>query len=202
MRVIALTGGIATGKSTVAGLLVEHGALLVDADRVAREVVLPGEAALAEITARFGGSVLSGDGALDRAALAGVIFADAQARRDLEAITHPRILARIAAQISTGLDGDAPLVVVDIPLFYESHHEAEFDHVLLVYADQVTQLRRLQSRDGLDTAAAQQRLDAQLPIDSKRGLATWVIDNSGERAATRGQVDRWWKAEVEALGGH
>jgi len=196
MRLIGVTGGIATGKSTVDGLLVAHGAAVIDADELAREVVLPGEPALAEVAQRFGAEMLQPDGTLDRARLGAVVFANPDARRDLEAMTHPRITVLMQERIAQALAGAAPVVAVDIPLLYENGRESLFEGVLLVYAPQEVQVRRMFERNGLERAAAMQRLTAQLPIDEKRSRATWVIDNSGDREATAAAVDTWWEATV------
>jgi dephospho-CoA kinase len=196
MRLIGLTGGIATGKSTVDALLVAHGAEVIDADELAREVVVPGEPALDEVARRFGAGMLQPDGTLDRARLGAVVFADPDARRDLEAITHPRITVLMQERIAQALAGAAPLVAVDIPLLYENGRESLFEGVLVVYAPQEVQVRRMFERNGLDKTAAMQRLAAQLPIDEKRSRATWVIDNSGDLEATAAAVDRWWAATV------
>jgi dephospho-CoA kinase len=199
VRIIALTGGIATGKSTVAQMLSGHGAAVVDADRIAREVVEPGTPGLEAVVAVFGRQLLTAGGGLDRGALAEIVFADVESRRRLEAITHPLILARMAGEVAALAGSDAPLVVVQHPLLFERGHQTEFpDGVLLVYADPATQLRRLRERGGLSDAAARQRLAAQLPIDGKRDLATWVIDNRGSRAGTRRAVDAWWREHVAA----
>ncbi|MFN2451172.1 MAG: dephospho-CoA kinase [Candidatus Dormibacteria bacterium] len=198
MRVIGLTGGIASGKSTVAAMLAEHGAVVVDADRLAREVVAPGQPALAEVVATFGGQVLQPDGALDRTALGRLVFADDAARRRLEAITHPPVRTLMAQRVAEAVTcSGAPLVVADIPLLFEGGRGHEFSGVLLVAATEATQLRRLQERDGLDDAAARQRLAAQLPMEEKRRRATWVIDNDAALPATRAALDRWWTATVE-----
>ncbi len=196
MRVIGLTGGIGTGKSTVALLLAEHGAALVDADLVARDVVRPGEPALVEIAARFGDAVLCPDGTLDRVVLGNIVFANVTARHDLESITHPRIHQRMAAQIAAALAGKPPLVVVDVPLLFENDRAADFDGVLLVYANAATQLQRIRVRDGLDDNAIRERLAAQLPLEEKRQRATWVIDNNGSPDQTRARVDTWWRDNV------
>jgi dephospho-CoA kinase len=196
MRLIGVTGGIATGKSTVDAMLAARGAVVIDADELAREVVRPGEPALAEVAGRFGQDMLQADGTLDRARLGAVVFADPDARRDLEGITHPRIAALTQGRVAAALAGTAPLVAVDIPLLYENGREPMFEGVLLVYAPEAVQLRRLRDRNGLDDAAAAQRLAAQLPIEEKRARATWVIDNSGDIEATARAVDRWWEATV------
>lgn len=195
MGVIALTGGIATGKSTVAAMLAQRGARVVDADLLAREVVAPGTEGLAEVVARFGREVLGGDGGLDRDRLGAIVFADPEQRRALEAITHPRIRVLTAERIAQALADDVPLVVVDIPLYFETARDGMMP-VLLVYADEPTQLRRLMERSGLDEVAARRRIEAQLPIDEKRSRATWVIDNSGDIAATERAVAAWWDEHV------
>jgi dephospho-CoA kinase len=192
MRLIGLTGGIATGKSTVAEMLGSRGALVVDADRLAREVVEPGTAALTAIVAEFGEGVLDADGRLDRALLGSVVFADAEQRRRLEDITHPAIGTLMQERVAAAVQASPPLVAVDIPLLFETHRQGMFEGVLLVYADESTQLRRLAARDGLSESEARRRLSAQMPIDEKRRLATWVIDNSGGLAETEHQVQRWW----------
>ncbi len=196
MRLIGVTGGIATGKSTVGALLAAHGAAVIDADLIAREVVLPGEPALAEVAQRFGDDMLLPDGTLDRARLGALVFADADARRDLERITHPRITASMQERIAQALAGPAPLVAVDIPLLFENARESLFEGVLLVYAPRDVQIRRMRERNGLDAEAAVQRLAAQIPIDEKRDRATWIIDNSSGLEATSRAVDAWWDAVV------
>jgi dephospho-CoA kinase len=196
MRLIGVTGGIATGKSTVDRMLAAHGAAVIDADELARDVVRPGEPALDEVIARFGRGVIRADGSLDRARLGDIVFADPDAREDLERITHPRITELTGKRIAAALAGAAPLVAVDIPLLFENAREAMFEGVLLVYAPREVQIERLRERNGLDEAAALQRLAAQLPIDEKRDRATWVIDNSGDLDATLQAVDRWWETAV------
>jgi dephospho-CoA kinase len=196
MRLIGVTGGIATGKTTVDRMLAAHGATVIDADEIAREVVGPGEPALEEVAARFGRDLIRPDGSLDRTRLGRLVFSDPEARRDLERITHPRITELTGARVATALTGPAPLVVVDIPLLFENAREAMFEGVLLVYAPAEVQVERLRERNGLDEAAALQRLAAQLPIDEKRGRATWIIDNSGSLDATSRAVDHWWETEV------
>jgi dephospho-CoA kinase len=194
VRTIGLTGGIATGKSTVAAMLAGHGAAVVDADVIAREVVEPGHPGLEAVVDAFGAEVLTAAGTLRRDRLATIVFADAQARRRLDAITHPLIQAGIAARVAAERAAGAPLVVVDVPLLFEGGREVDFpDGVLLVYADAATQVRRLRRRDALDDAAALRRLAAQLPIEGKRARATWVIDNGGSLEGTRTQVSRWWR---------
>ena len=196
MHLIGLTGGIGSGKSTVAGMLAARGASVVDADLLAREVVEPGTPALAEIAAEFGPAVLLPDGRLDRAALGAVVFADAARRERLNAITHPRVGELTQTRVAQALASGAPLVVVDIPLLFEGSRQAMFEGVLLVWVPPDLQLRRLVERDGMSADDARARIDAQMPIDDKRALATWVIDNSGTVQDTQRQVDVWWSEHV------
>jgi dephospho-CoA kinase len=196
MRLIGLTGGIATGKSTVARLLAGRGAALVDADLLAREVVAPGSPALGEIATAFGPEVLTPAGELDRAALGAVVFADPAQRHRLEAITHPRIGALMGERIAAALGSAAPLVVADIPLLFEGGRGELVEGVLLVDAPEEVQLSRLMLRDGIDEAAARARIAAQMPLAEKRRRATWVIDNAGSPESTAGQVAAWWERWV------
>jgi dephospho-CoA kinase len=198
MRLIGLTGGIATGKSTVARMLHARGATVIDADELAREVVRPGTPGLRDIVARFGAHLRDAGGALDRTALADIVFADAAARRDLERITHPRVIELMQQRIADAFARDAPIVIVDVPLLFETGRDDMFEGTLLVHATPEVQLQRICARDGLSAADAQRRLDAQLPIESKRARATWVIENRGDPADTERQVAAWWD---EVVGG-
>lgn len=195
-RLIALTGGIATGKSTVARELAALGAAVVDADAIAHEVVEPGTPGLAEVREAFGDGVVHPDGSLDRAAVAAIVFADAGARRRLEAITHPRIRDLMQQRTAAALAGPAPLVVVDVPLLYEGGLEAMFPAVMVVATSPEEQVRRLTARDGMPLDQARARIAAQLPIGDKRTRATWVIDNDGTVAQTAAAVRRWWTEHV------
>lgn len=197
MKVVGLTGGLASGKSTVAAVLRELGAHVISADEVAREVVAPGSEALAEIAAALGPEVLRPDGTLDRRAVAERIFQDADARRALNAITHPRIRRRIAERVAEvrARTPDA-VVVVEIPLLLDTAAGGAYalDGIVVVYADEATQAARLAARDGLSPQEAHRRLAAQRPLREKLAGATWVIDNSGPREATRRQVEALWRA--------
>lgn len=188
MQVWGLTGNIACGKSLVERLLRARGVPVIDADEVARDVVAPGRPALRAIQERFGDAVLRPDGALDRQALGAVVFADAAARRDLEAITHPRIFEGIAARLATL---DAPLAVVSAALMVESGSYRGYAGLAVVTCPEQTQRARLMARDGLDAAAAQARIDAQLPQADKAALADVVLDNAGPEDAMAPQVDAW-----------
>jgi dephospho-CoA kinase len=199
MRLIGLTGGIGSGKSTVARMLAARGATVVDADLLAREVVEPGTPGLAEIAAEFGPGVLLPDGRLDRAALGAVVFADAARRETLNSITHPRVGALMQERVATALGSEAPLVVVDVPLLFEGSRQSTFEGVMLVWVPEPMQLQRLVERDGMSEGEARRRIAAQMPIDRKRELATWVIDNSGTVAETEGQVEAWWGEHVETV---
>jgi len=188
MRVLGLTGGIGSGKSMVAQMFARLGAIVIDADQLAREVVEPGQPALEEIAATFGRDVLLPDGRLDRAKLAGIIFADPIERAKLDAITHPRIRARMDEEIKARRSGPGVLIV-DIPLLYENDRSYSVERVIVVWVDPQTQLRRIRQRDGLSTEAAGQRIAAQMPLEAKRARADHVIDNSGRREDTRRQVE-------------
>lgn len=187
MRVLGLTGGIGSGKSMVAQLFAQLGAVVIDADQLAREVVEPGQPALEEIAATFGLDVLLPDGRLDRPKLAGIIFADPAERAKLDAITHPRIRARIDEEIKARRSGPGVLIA-DIPLLYENERTKTVEKVIVVWVDPQTQLRRIRHRDGLSADAARQRIAAQMPLDAKRARADHVIDNSRSREDTRRQV--------------
>lgn len=194
MRMVGLTGGIGSGKSTVARLLEGWGAVVIDADRVAREIVEPGEPALAEIAARFGDHVVRPDGEMDRAAVAAIVFGDDDARRDLEAITHPRIGQRIEQRLADvaateAEDGRERVVVVDHPLLIESGAAAGYPVVIVVTAPVEVRVHRLVEHRGMDADDARARIRAQTDDDTRLAAATHVIDNSGEPDDTRRQVE-------------
>ncbi|WP_027093969.1 dephospho-CoA kinase [Cohnella thermotolerans] len=191
---IGLTGGIATGKSTVSRLLTERGAALVDLDRIAREVVEPGQAPLRQIVQRFGQAVLNEDGTLNRSKLGAIVFSNEAERKALEAITHPAIRASMRDQMEA-LQRERPdrLVVVDVPLLYESGLQPFFERVMVVYAPRAVQLERLMKRNALSEEEAMQRINAQMDIEEKRRLADIVIDNGSSLEHTVEQVDRFWR---------
>jgi dephospho-CoA kinase len=197
---VGLTGGIATGKSTVAALFRELGAVVIDADALAREVVEPGEPALAAIAAEFGPNVLTGDGRLDRKALGAIVFADADKRRRLEALTHPPIRERFHRQLEAlAARGFRGLVLFDAPVMIESGNYKNMDRLVVVIADEASQLARLQARDGLERHEAARRVGSQMPLAEKAKLADYVIDNSGDAADTEAQVRRVHQALREEL---
>ncbi len=186
---VGLTGGIGSGKSTVAAALAGHGALVVDADRIAREVVARGTPGLAALADRFGSGVLTAEGDLDRAALAALAFSDDSARRDLEAITHPRIAARAAELFATARPDH--VVVHDVPLLVEKGMGAAYHLVLVVDAPAEVRVARLVGR-GLSEADARARIEAQATTAERRAAADVWLDNSGTQADLRATVDRLW----------
>ncbi len=189
MKVFGLTGGIATGKSTVSKMLAELGLPIIDADEVAREVVRPGEPALAEIAARFPG-VIAKDGTLDRAALGARIFKDPHEREALNAITHPKIRARVLEKTQALAERGATHAIYDAPLLIESRLDRGLDGVILVVTPLDVQRRRLMERSALGPQEADARIASQMPLDQKRRFATWIIDNGGTLEETRRQVER------------
>lgn len=191
--ILGITGNIASGKSTIAKAFAERGAALVDADQLAREIVAPGSPVLQQLVLRFGPEILQAGGALDRERLAGIIFADAQARADLNGITHPAI-GRLAVERLQQLKADPqiPLVVYEAPLLFEAGAQGRVDKVLVVRIDPDVQLQRLMARDGLDLFAAQKRMAAQMPQAEKLARADYVIDNSGILGESLRQVERLW----------
>ncbi|WP_028594260.1 dephospho-CoA kinase [Paenibacillus assamensis] len=186
---IGLTGGIASGKSTVSQLFVQYGARLVDADRIAREVVLPGSAVLEQIAERFGSEMLLPDGTLDRKRLGEVVFQDPVERRALEQITHPAIRKQMMDQMKQyELEDPKRLVVVDVPLLYESGLDELFEEVVVVYVPASVQLERLKKRDQLTEEEAYTRIRAQMSLEEKRERADWIIHNDKDRTETERQV--------------
>ena len=188
LKVLGLTGGIASGKSTVAGMFAARGVPVLDADQLLREVQEPGRPAHAEIAAAWP-EALAADGTIDRKRLGGIVFADPAARARLEAITHPRIRAlsdeRLAALAAAG----HPLAIYEASLLVEAGRHEELDGLIVVRTAPATQLDRVLARGGLSRAQAEARIAAQLPLADKLRVATHVIDNDGDRAATEAQVE-------------
>lgn len=184
---IGLTGGIASGKSAVAKLFAALGVPIIDTDEIAREIVSPGSAVLDRIAARFGSGLVNGDGALDRAALRTLVFADPARRRELEAITHPAILERMRARSAAAA---GPYQILAIPLLTEKGLRGEVDRVLVVDCDEETQVRRLQARDGTPPGEARAMLSAQASRAERRAIADDVIVNDGDLHALRDQVEK------------
>ncbi|MCU0697428.1 MAG: dephospho-CoA kinase [Myxococcaceae bacterium] len=188
MRLIGLTGGIATGKSTVSRRLAERGFPIIDADVVAREVVAKGQPALDEIARRFPG-VVAADGTLDRKALGARIFGDPAERAALNAITHPRIRQAVLEKSIALAEAGTPVAIYDSPLLIENRLHEGLHGVILVVAPPEVQRARLMARDGLSAPEADARIAAQLSLAEKRPFATWLVDNGGSLEATLAQVD-------------
>ena len=189
--IIALTGGIATGKSLAARHLEKLGAFVVDTDIIARQVVKPGTPALKEIRNQWGDDVINPDGTLNRQALGKIIFASDQAREKLNLITHPPIRREMKRQVSSA---QSPVVVLVIPLLFETGKKAtEYDEAWLVYCPERLQLERLMKRDGIDEETARRKVGSQIPIELKKEWCPVVIDNSKSQEQTLQQVEDEWK---------
>lgn len=197
---VGLTGGIATGKSTVDAALRELGAVIIDADVLAREVVEPGEPALAEIAAAFGPGVLGPDGRLDRKALGTIVFGDPDRRRKLEAMTHPRMRQRLLRRIDElTAENFRGLVFYDAAVLIESGSHLIMDRLVVVITDEPTQIARLMARDGIDREEALRKIRSQVPLAEKVKLADYVIDNSGPRPATEAGTQDVYQALLADL---
>ncbi|MEA2683840.1 MAG: dephospho-CoA kinase [Chloroflexota bacterium] len=192
MRIIGLTGGIGSGKSTVSAILRELGAAVVDADEAARAVVEPGQPALEEIRQEFGEEMIGPGDRLDRRAMARRVFDDEGARRRLNAITHPRVREWMAARIQEEVEAGAEIVVMDTPLLYEAGLDGGTAETVVVWVPEEVQVERAVGR-GMEEADVRARIRAQMSLDDKRGRATHVIDNSGSRDSTREQTERLWR---------
>ena len=193
--VLGLSGGIGTGKSTVTRFLGSLGATVIDADAIVHELQSPGTPMLQEIAEKFGPSIIDTEGRLDRNALGAIVFRDAPARRRLEQIVHPKVVATIANRVASAQAAGTPLIVVDIPLLFDRRESdpsqnstPPFDATVLVYAQEQQQIERQMKRDGCDRETALQRIRAQLPIESKKAMADVVIDNSGSLEETQRQA--------------
>lgn len=195
---VGLTGGIGSGKSAVSRLLASRGAVVVDADEVAREVVEPGTPGLAAVVAEFGPGVLGGDGSLDRAALAAVVFADEQARTRLNALLHPLIGARTSELVEQARAAGAGVVVHDVALLVENGLAPLYDAVVVVAATPATQLDRLVRLRGMTEREARARIESQAVLADKLAVATHVIDNDGPVRALVPQVEALWTALQQA----
>ncbi|WP_232012305.1 dephospho-CoA kinase [Propionibacterium australiense] len=194
---LGLTGGIASGKSAVAAVLVEHGAVHIDYDLLARRIVEPGTRGLRALTEAFGPDILTPDGALDRGALAALVFSDEAARRRLDEITHPLIVA--AADELQDAAPDGAVVMHDIPLLIETGRAHDFNHLVVVDVPVETQIARLMARNAMSAEQARDRIAAQASRPERLAVAGTVIDNAGSLQSTRAQVDRLWD-EVIAPG--
>lgn len=193
MPLIALTGGIASGKSTIAARLAEHGAILVDADLIVRDVQSPGTAVLEQIAEEFGDDVISADGELDRPALAAQVFGDASALAKLNAIVHPAVRAESARRFAAAFADDADAVVIyDVPLLVEARVDDPWDLIIVADAPVAVRERRLVELRGMSVQEARSRLAAQVSDAERRAIADVVIDTSGTLADTRAQADALW----------
>lgn len=194
MLKLGLTGGIASGKSTVAAMFVELGARLIDTDVIARKVVAPGGQPLKSIVEAFGPEVLDVNGELDRRRLKEHIFQNQEARKKLNAIVHPAVAAQVQAELDQ-IEREAPeaVALVDVPLLYETKTESRYDAVVVVYVPPQVQVQRLMTRDEVNLEAAEQSLTAQMPLEEKQKKAQFVVDNSGTLQETRKQVQAVWQ---------
>jgi dephospho-CoA kinase len=193
VRRVALTGGIATGKSHVRERFERLGVPTIDSDRLARAAVAPGSPGLAAVIERFGRDVLDANGALDRHKLAAIVFADEQERKTLESIIHPQVRSATDAWFASLDPAQHPYAIADIPLLFEVNRDRDFDVVIVVAAEPETQIRRVMQRDSLSEPEARQRLAAQLPIDEKVQRADFVIRTDGPPQDTDRQVREVWE---------
>ena len=202
MQLIGLTGGIASGKSVVAARLAEHGAVVVDADQIAREVVEPGTPALARIAEEFGDSVIASDGSLDRAALGALIFSSPEKRLALNAITHPAVLDRSRAlfEAAGAADPDA-IVVYDVPLLVDGGRAEEFELIVVVNANTETRISRMMELRGMSHDEALHRLNSQATNTERLAIADVVIDSNGTLEQTLEQADALWEKLSARVGG-
>ena len=194
--ILGLTGGIATGKSTVSRYFFEKGYAVVDADVVARRVVEPGTEGLANIVAQFGTEIIQTDGTLNREKLGAMIFADAEKRETLNNLLSAQIRRAIMADTATLVNANQPLIVLDIPLLYEAGYETHCDAVMVVYTTEEVQRKRLMGRNNLSEEEALNHIASQEPIEAKKNRADIVIDNNGTLNDTYEQVETWLKNNI------
>ena len=194
--ILGLTGGIATGKSTVSRYFSDKGYAVVDADVVARRVVEPGTEGLANIVAHFGTEIIQKDGTLNREKLGAMIFSDAEKRETLNNLLSAQIRRAIMADTETLVNANQPLIVLDIPLLYEAGYETHCDAVMVVYTTEAVQLERLMARNNLTEEEALNRIASQEPIETKKDRADIVIDNNGPLNHTYEQVETWLKNNI------
>ena len=201
MILIGLSGGIGSGKSTVAALFEARGAVIVDADRIAHQVLAPGGAGVAAVAERFGQGVVGGDGGIDRPKLRSVVFADPAARRDLEAITHPLIYAGLTSRLG-GSFGPNTVVVVDAPLLVETggRDRLGIQALVVVAAEQSQQIQRVVARGGMTAEEAAKVIAAQAPAERKLAAADYVLDNRGSPEALEAGVETLWAELLERFG--
>jgi dephospho-CoA kinase len=202
MIVVGLTGGIATGKTTVAELLRRKGAAIIDTDELSREVTAPGAPAFDEIVQAFGPNILTDQGTLDRKRLGSLVFADPALRRRLEGITHPRIRQALRGRLAAlrGVPHPPPVVIAVIPLLFETGAERDVDLTVAVVAPEAEQVRRLMARDRLGRTEAEARVRAQMPVDEKRKRADFVVEAAGSLEETAEQAQKLWGRLMERAG--
>lgn len=199
MRVVGLTGGIASGKSTVARMLEKLGAVVIDADQLAREVVMPGMPAYDAIVEAFGATVLNPDRTINRAALGSLVFSDPAARRRLEGITHPAIGRCAESRLAELRAEGTPVAVYMAALLIEAGVTDRVDEIWVVYLDREGQVERLMRREGVDREDALRRIASQMPMEEKRGYGKVVIDNRGALEDTERQVRQAWERELSGV---
>lgn len=195
MRHLALTGGIGSGKSTVAQFFADRGATIIDADAISRSLMEPGQQVLTDVVATFGEDLLDATGRLNRQALADIVFNDDDARQRLNDIVHPAVRAESRLQLKTALEAnpDSAIIIQDIPLLVETGQTEQYDGVIVVYTDLETRLQRLVEARGMDADDARARIAAQATDEQRRAVADWVIDNSGTLEDTQAQVAAVWE---------
>ena len=196
---IGLTGGIASGKSTVSAMLRQMGAVVIDTDWIAHEVTAPGSGAVMEMSRRYGSDIVKEDGSLRRDAVGKIVFSDPVEKKWLEALLHPLIRAEAEKQAQAAFEAGQRVVVLDVPLLFESGWNGKVDEIWTVYTPQAIQEERLQRRDGYTDSEIADRLASQWPIDEKAKRADVVIDNTGLPESTRRQVEVAWNAVVNRL---
>jgi len=203
-KVVALSGGIGSGKSSVLSMLTELGATPIDADAIVHQLQAPGTPMLAAMAEAFGDHIINPDGSLDRKAVSDIVFRDSDALAKLGLIVHAPVIAEMMRQAQAGRDNGDPLVVLDIPLLFEGAKRntgaavaTQYDATILTWVPVETQIERTVERDGCDRAEAERRISAQLPIDEKRDMADYIIDNSGSREDTAVQVASLYRKLTE-----
>ena len=199
MKVIAVTGGIACGKTTLVSALKKRGAFIIDADAVSRELTKPGGAALPDILSAFGQEVFGEDGELNRKALGDMIFADGEKREKLNGIIHPLVEREVKRQLKIARDGNERVAILDIPLLYEAHMENLCDEVWCAYLDRNMQLERLMARDHLPRGEALMRIESQMPLEEKAKRADKVINTGGSILKSADIITSLYEKKIEVL---